>query len=189
MHLHDEHMRNSDVKIYVSMRFDELEYDDDRKVCDARTFSNCRLAISTGPIAASPENYMLRLKLETGLSVFADPETGAHAGNYIRGRYFTLPEDFARAISWIRKRLAECGAYHQDCAATEDREMPDNFVGMGLFDVEQEQTDSLWCLRLIRDRGLMLHLDQDGKCHRLGKFVVMDQAFFEDEPERRVSLV
>ncbi len=71
--LPDELLRDSDVKIHVSMRFDELRYNDDKELCDSRTFSNCRLAISTGPINAAPDDYTLQLKLEAELSVFADP--------------------------------------------------------------------------------------------------------------------
>lgn len=95
-----------------------------------------------------------------------------------------VPDQAGKDAPW---RFA--GARVGEFATLTDVRHPDNIVGMGLFDVKQEQTDLLWCMRLIRDRGLMLRRDQYGKFHRLGKFVVVDQAFFEDEPAMKVALV
>ncbi len=66
---------------------------------------------------------------------------------------------------------------------------PEHIVGVGIFDVPEEKTKSVWCLRVINSEGLMLRLDEKGKFHRLGKFVVEHEAWFEGEEEQKISLV
>jgi hypothetical protein len=62
-------------------------------------------------------------------------------------------------------------------------------VGVGLFDVHDERTPSVWCMRIVKEEGLMLRRDDQGKLHRMGVFMVEDDAWFEQGVERRVSLV
>lgn len=66
---------------------------------------------------------------------------------------------------------------------------PEHIVGVGIFDVREETTDHFWCLRVIKSEGLMLRVDDKGKFHRLGMFVVEQDAWFQGEEERRISLV
>ena len=97
-----------------------------------------------------------------------------------------MPKELKEDLRW---RRSFSGAAIAKFAALVDVQQPNHIIGIGLFDVEQEKTDSLWCMRLVKDRGLLLRVDQEGKFHRLGKFVVLDEARFQEESERRVALV
>ncbi|EXJ76898.1 hypothetical protein A1O3_10055 [Capronia epimyces CBS 606.96] len=67
--------------------------------------------------------------------------------------------------------------------------LPERVVGVGLFDVADEKTSPLWCMRVIKEEGLMLRRDCQGKYHRLGVFVVEHEAWFEEAREEKVSLL
>ena len=97
-----------------------------------------------------------------------------------------MPKELKEDLRWRRSFSVAAIAKF---AALVDVQQPNHIVGIGLFDVEQEKTDLLWCMRLVKDRGLLLRVDQEGKFHRLGKFVVLDEARFQEESERRVALI
>ncbi len=104
-----------------------------------------------------------------------------------------VPEYSAKTKWWFSAgKIAKRGVLLvADDAETAASPAPDEerVVAVGLFDVHDEQTPSLWCMRIIKEEGLMLRLDDQGKFHRLGVFVVENDAWFEDAVERRVSLV
>ena len=97
-----------------------------------------------------------------------------------------MPKELKEDLRW---RRSFSGAAIAKFAALVDVQQPNHIIGIGLFDVEQEKTDSLWCMRLVKDRGLLLRVDREGKFHRLGKFLVLDEARFQEELERKVALV
>lgn len=66
---------------------------------------------------------------------------------------------------------------------------PEHVVGVGIFDVPQERTRSLWALQVIKEEGLMLLRDGMGKFRRLGVFVVEDEGWFQGGSEIGLRLV
>ena len=98
----------------------------------------------------------------------------------------SMPQELKEDSTW---RRSFSGAAIAKFAALVDVQRHDRIIGVGLFDVEQERTNSLWCMRLVKDRGLLLRLDYHGKFHRLGKFLVLDKVRFQEESKRKVVLV
>lgn len=97
-----------------------------------------------------------------------------------------MPQELKEDSTW---RRSFSGAGIARFAVLVDVQWHDCIIGVGLFDVEQERTNSLWCMRLVKDRGLLLRLDYHGKFHRLGKFLVLDEVRFQEESVRKVVLL
>ncbi|KAK0642998.1 heterokaryon incompatibility protein-domain-containing protein [Cercophora newfieldiana] len=66
----------------------------------------------------------------------------------------------------------------------------EDVVGVGFFDdgSERNGVDGVWCLPVVRDLGLILRKDSDGRFSRLGWFIVEKEAWFASQPEVDVCL-
>ncbi|KAK4206706.1 heterokaryon incompatibility protein-domain-containing protein [Rhypophila decipiens] len=66
----------------------------------------------------------------------------------------------------------------------------EHVVGIGFFDVKDERigVQSVWCLPIARDLGLILERKSDGKLARLGWFVVEKESWFLARPEQDICL-
>jgi hypothetical protein len=65
----------------------------------------------------------------------------------------------------------------------------EHVVAIGVFDIEEEACEQVWCLPLIADEGLMLLKDADGHFYRRGWFVIVNTAWFNGLGEQHIVLI
>ncbi|KAH8885094.1 HET-domain-containing protein [Thozetella sp. PMI_491] len=65
----------------------------------------------------------------------------------------------------------------------------EHVVAVGVFDIQEEANEQVWCLPLIAEEGLMLWKDADGHFHRRGWFKMANTAWFDGFSEQNIILV
>ncbi|KAH9993139.1 heterokaryon incompatibility protein-domain-containing protein [Xylariaceae sp. FL0662B] len=65
----------------------------------------------------------------------------------------------------------------------------DHIVAMGLFDLAEDNPQTLWVMCVLSDEGLMLQRNPDQSFSRLGVFVVANEAWFEQGENSHVVLI
>jgi hypothetical protein len=63
------------------------------------------------------------------------------------------------------------------------------FVALGIFDIDDEGTENVWCLQLTLEEGLMLQKKDDVTFQRVGLFQLYKEDWFVDIEESEVRLV
>ncbi|KAI8628271.1 heterokaryon incompatibility protein-domain-containing protein [Xylariaceae sp. FL1651] len=77
----------------------------------------------------------------------------------------------------------------RECEADSNSDNFDHVIACGCFDVASERVETCWCLPLIKEDGLMLVRDEEGRFRRVGTMVVADLAWMMSTQEEAIRLV
>ncbi|KAK2734669.1 heterokaryon incompatibility protein [Colletotrichum kahawae] len=70
----------------------------------------------------------------------------------------------------------------------DNRDLDEKVVAIGMFDVAEEATKAVWCLRVIEREGLML-IKQGDQWSRVGTFLFERVSFFDGKDDRHIRLI